>query len=59
VTPSVPVWPGRHKQKKEYVVKQTNNQPENESLEPPKDQTTNQDEPKDTVPQLNQNETTI
>jgi len=27
-TPSVPVWPGRFKQKKEYVIKQTNNPPD-------------------------------
>lgn len=60
VTPSVPVWPGRHKHKKEYVIKQTNNQPENETQETSKEQTTKQDETKkDTVsPQINQNEIT-
>jgi hypothetical protein len=61
VTPSVPVWPGRHKQKKEYVIKQTNNTPENESQETPKDQIPKQDEPiKENVPpQSNQSETTV
>jgi len=53
------VWPGRHKQKKEYVIKQTNNEPENETQEIPHEQTTIQEETEDTNTVPPQNETTL